>query len=252
MRYFETYFSNLYNRTMQEAYRCGYELVAASLREKGKCLDCGAGEGEHFAHLQGLMDLDIDRYHGIDWNSECAQRARTKGIPVMTGDLNRELPFGDGEFQCVFGFSVLEHLLNGCRWMREAKRVLKPGGTLVILSPNIATWFTALLIVLGRMPSIGPHPDSLLLKTAESPLPFAAGFTADLESDTPLHRHLIVFSYRALKRYLAICGFTEIKGRAFGLYPFPAFMQPLVERIDPWHCHQMVFSARKSPALILS
>ena len=237
---------------MQKAYGCGYEMVVASMTEGGKCLDCGAGEGQHFAHLRGLMHLDADRYRGIDWSSESVQRAREKGIPVMTGDLNRELPFSDGEFQCVFGFSVLEHLLNGCRWMREVKRVLMPGGTFVIVSPNIATWFTVLLIMLGRMPSIGPHPDSLLLKNDESLLPFDAGFTADLESDTPLHRHLIVFSYRALKRYLAICGFTEIKGRAFGLYPFPSFMQPLVERIDPWHCHQMVFSARKPSTLILS
>jgi SAM-dependent methyltransferase len=245
----ETYFRNLYDRTMKKTYQCGYDLVTEALKEGGKCLDCGAGEGQHFAYLRKAMGLEKERYAGIEWNSECVETARTKGIPVIHGDLNRALPFADGEFRCVFGFSVLEHLLNGCRWMREAQRVLQPEGSLVVITPNIATWFTALLIVLGRMPSIGPHPDSLLLKTAEAPLPLGIDFPADIESDAPLHRHLVVFSYRALKRYLDICGFADVKGQAFGVYPFPAFLQPLMERIDPWHCHQMVFIAKKSASL---
>jgi len=36
-----------------------------------------------------------------------------------------------------------------------------------------------------------------------------------------------------------------VQGYGFGLYPFPGFMQPMLERIDPYHCHQMVFIARK-------
>jgi len=59
------------------------------------------------------------------------------------------------------------------------------------------------------------------------------------------HRHLVVFSYRVLKEYLKLIGFREVRGYGFGLYPFPNFMQPLLERIDPIHCHQMVFVARK-------
>jgi hypothetical protein len=67
----------------------------------------------------------------------------------------------------------------------------------------------------------------------------------DTESETPVHRHLVVFSYRVLRRYLTMIGFSEVRGYGFGLYPFPNFMQPLLEKIDPWHCHQMVFIARK-------
>jgi hypothetical protein len=54
---------------------------------------------------------------------------------------------------------------------------------------------------------------------------------------TAVHRHLLVFSYRVLKQYLEMLG--------FGLYPFPNFMQRPLERIDPYHCHQMVFVATK-------
>jgi hypothetical protein len=40
-------------------------------------------------------------------------------------------------------------------------------------------------------------------------------------------------------------GFSDVKGFGFGLYPFPNSMQLVLERIDPYHCHQMVMVARK-------
>ncbi len=67
----------------------------------------------------------------------------------------------------------------------------------------------------------------------------------DTETDTPVHRHLIVFSFRVLRQYLQMIGFQQVSGRGFGLYPFPKFTQPLLERLDPYHCHQMVFVAKR-------
>jgi len=68
---------------------------------------------------------------------------------------------------------------------------------------------------------------------------------SDIEGDAPEHRHLVVFSFLALRKFLRLAGFYVEKGRGFGLYPLPNFMQPLFERIDPYHCHQMVFVCRK-------
>jgi hypothetical protein len=67
-----------------------------------------------------------------------------------------------------------------------------------------------------------------------------------------VHRHLVVFSYRVLKRYLGMLGFADVEGHGFGLYPFPNAVQPVLERMDPWHCHQMVFIARKPASDTLS
>jgi hypothetical protein len=36
-----------------------------------------------------------------------------------------------------------------------------------------------------------------------------------------------------------------VRGYGFGVYPFPNVMQPLLERLDPYHAHQMVFVAEK-------
>jgi hypothetical protein len=140
---------------------------------------------------------------------------------------------------------VLEHLLNPCQFLKESHRVLRPGGRVVLLTPNISTYFTAALILLGKMPSSGPHPDSEALLQSQEIFQVHPGAGRDIESGTPLHRHLVVFSFRVLRGYLRMLGFREIRGYGFGLYPFPNFLQPVLERIDPWHCHQMVFVATK-------
>ncbi|MFT4582684.1 MAG: hypothetical protein ACI8XZ_002438 [Gammaproteobacteria bacterium] len=44
---------------------------------------------------------------------------------------------------------------------------------------------------------------------------------------------------------LELAGFRDVKGYGFGLYPFPNFSQPILEKIDPCHCHQMVLVAKK-------
>jgi predicted SAM-dependent methyltransferase len=164
---------------------------------------------------------------------------------VAWGDLNRPLPVESASVDCTYAFSVLEHLLMPCAFLAECHRVLRPGGRLVLLTPNISTYFTAALVLAGRMPSSGPHPDALSLQQANDPFKVSGVATDALDGDTPEHRHLVVFSYSALRRYLEMAGFKVELARGFGLYPLPLFLQPLAERIDPWHCHQLVFACSK-------
>ena len=242
----KNYFKNLYRRTMQEAYSRAHEEIVIALKDGGTCLDCGANSGQKFNFLEERMGLDKDSYLGVEWNSNLVKSAQDKGLNVVQGDLNKELKFQDNTFKCIFGLSVLEHLLNPCKYLKECHRCLDNGGTLVILTPNISTYFTAALILAGKMPSSGPHPDSdLLLKQEELFKVSHESLQPDTELDTPVHRHLVVFSFRVLKSYLLMIGFEEVKAYGYGLYPFPNFMQRFLEKVDPYHCHQMVFVARK-------
>ena len=241
---FKIYFERLYKRTMKEAYDLAADEIVKSLVSGGECLDCGAHRGNQFEQLSLETGLTKDRYYGIEWDRESAQIAQSKGLNIIDGDLNNALPFEDNKFTCIFGLSVLEHLLNPCHYLQECKRILTPGGKLVLLTPNISTYFTAALILAGKMPSSGPHPDSGFLVTSEEVLKVSSEkIKSDAGSDTPVHRHLIVFSYRVLKKYLNFLGFDPVAGYGFGLYPFPNFIQPVLEKIDPYHCHQMVFTA---------
>lgn len=240
------YFQNLYQRTIKEAYALAHTEIMYALQDGGKCLDCGAHSGHKYDFLQQAMGLQQTSYHGIEWNAGLVEVACEKGLNVIQGDLNKKIAYSDETFKCIFGLSILEHLLNPCNYLRECHRCLAKGGSLILLTPNISTYFTIALLLLGKMPSSGPHPDSdSLLKQEELFRVSDDGLQADTEIDTPVHRHLVVFSYRVLKSYLEMLGFEEVKGYGFGLYPLPNFMQPFVERIDPYHCHQMVFIARK-------
>ncbi|MEA1889455.1 MAG: methyltransferase domain-containing protein [Pseudomonadota bacterium] len=242
----QNYFKNLYKRTMQEAYSFAHQEIVNSLRDGGNCLDCGASHAQKYQLLKETIDFAQSSYFGVEWNEDLVLKARKKNINLVQGDLNKELQFPDNKFKCVFGLSVLEHLLNPCRYLKECYRVLEDEGNLIILTPNISTYFTALLILLGKMPSSGPHPDSDQLVRQEEIIKVSnMSLQPDTEIDTPVHRHLIVFSYRVLISYCRMIGFREVKGYGFGLYPFPSFMQPVLERIDPYHCHQMVIVARK-------
>jgi len=243
----KNYFKSLYQRTMAEAYALATQEIVSSLKQNdGKCLDCGANSGYWFEHLSQEIGLTPNRYHGIEWSGPDVEAARQKHINVQQGDLNNPFPFENDTFQCIFALSVLEHLLNGCHFLKESHRTLKPGGKLIILTPNISTYFTAALILAGRMPSSGPHPDSnSLLKSEEIFKVSSHDLKWDTESENPVHRHLVVFSFLTLKKYLNILGYSDVKGYGFGLYPLPNFLQPLAEKIDPYHCHQMVFIAEK-------
>lgn len=231
---------------MEDAYGQALHEIGAALESGGFCLDCGAGEGGLFESLSRQGSLRPEQYHGIEWSADRVAKARAGGINLRQGDLNNVLPYEDDTFTCVIALSVLEHLVNGCRFLKECQRILKDGGTLVVLTPNISTYFTVALLLAGRMPSSGPHPDSRALLDSEEIFRVSPGeLVADVESDNPVHRHMVVFSYRVLKKYLELIGFRRVRGRGFGLYPLPATLQGMVQRLDPWHCHQMVFVATK-------
>ena len=102
--------------------------------------------------------MEKAEYTGIEWNPNLVQIARDKGLNVTQGDLNEGLKFQDNMYKCIFGLSVLEHLLNPCEFLRESYRCLEKGGKLVILTPNISTYFTAFLILTGKMPSSWSSP----------------------------------------------------------------------------------------------
>ena len=129
------------------------------MQDSGKCLDCGASGGYKYDLLKQAIEFEKSQYHGIEWDADLADSARKRDSNVKQGDLNRKMKFPDETFKCIFGLSVLEHLLMPYHFLRESYRCLENGGTLVILTPNISTFFTVALLLSGKMPSSGPHPD---------------------------------------------------------------------------------------------
>jgi SAM-dependent methyltransferase len=97
---------------------------------KGKLLDVPAGEGALAARLLqlGFSVSCCDLFPEI---------FRLKNVEIKRGDLSSQLPYNDSEFDYVTCVEGLEHIENPQQAIREFRRILSPGGTLVISVPNI-------------------------------------------------------------------------------------------------------------------
>jgi SAM-dependent methyltransferase len=94
-----------------------------------------------------------------DLSEHACERARAKGLEVHRVDTDDErLPFADGAFDCVVSDSAIEHRYYPRRALEEAARVLRPGGRLVLLVPNIAHWRYRLWLLCGRLPEVEGGP----------------------------------------------------------------------------------------------
>lgn len=83
------------------------------------------------------------KYWGVDISKEAISYARIlaakrgeKNIFFKTADANKPLPFPAGYFDVVMAMELIEHLHDPLTFLLEAKRVLRPGGSLIITTPN--------------------------------------------------------------------------------------------------------------------
>lgn len=98
--------------------------------EKGRLLDYGAGTG-HFARAQRKKGWDVV---AVDPYSSKADR----GYCELDGD-KIKLNFPDGHFDAVTLWYVIEHLRNPDEAIREFRRVLKPGGVLLLAQQDFGS-----------------------------------------------------------------------------------------------------------------
>lgn len=101
-------------------------------RRPGRVLDIGCGSG---ALLEKLRELGW-QVEGIDFDPIVVQPALAKGLSVHVGTL-QEQRFEDETFDAVVMIHVIEHVHDPIELLREVRRILKSGGKLVMLTPNI-------------------------------------------------------------------------------------------------------------------
>lgn len=119
---------------------------------KGKCLELGGNPYFTTMLLKEFTELDISlaNYFGHNNNGEHVQNVdyvdfdngekKSERFAFQHFNVeNDSFPYSDAEFDVVIFAEIIEHLLNDpCAVLREIKRVLKPGGTLILTTPNVA------------------------------------------------------------------------------------------------------------------
>ncbi len=106
------------------------QIVAEVASEK-KVLDIGCGE------CVILEKIGVDRAVGLDLSREALKKARSR-LPrakLVLGDAQK-LPFTDNSFDAAVCSEVIEHNPEPGKILKEAARVTKPGGKVVVTVPN--------------------------------------------------------------------------------------------------------------------
>jgi len=99
--------------------------------EGARILDAGCGLGLYVRRLRDFSD----HVYGIDIDADRVREA-SQSLANIECASAESMPYPDGFFHVVLSHEVLEHVTDDLAAVREAYRVLRPGGHLVVFVPN--------------------------------------------------------------------------------------------------------------------
>lgn len=108
---------------------------------KGKLLDIGAALGDCLMEAKKLGWKDIT---GLEVSKYAVKEAKERGLNVKQGVLNSNT-FSNNEFDIVLYQDVIEHITDIVGEVKKVKRILKPGGLLYMVTPDIGGWWHKIL-----------------------------------------------------------------------------------------------------------
>ncbi len=125
------------------------KLIALSLIKNGKgkkVLDIGCREGAQSEWLKQrgyeVTSIDIEKKYRY----------------CRVVDANKRLPFKDNSFDLIWCSEVIEHLEDPAKSLAEFRRVLKPGGELIITTPNSYCLVFRIMSLFGLTPKKIQNP----------------------------------------------------------------------------------------------
>lgn len=203
--------------------------------EGARVLDIGCGIG---AYLEKFRALTAEPF-GVDVDAEKLERAlNDKGLRTVAVSVSESLPFPNATFDAVLLHEVIEHVSDDRQTIREAHRVVKSGGIVLVFAPNRLYPFETHGIYLGKryvfgnIPLIGYLPDSLRLKFAPHVRAYRTRdlrplFTG-LNGETVIHTQIYAGYDKLARRFPRLAGLLRkvtywlesTPLRAFGLSHF--------------------------------
>lgn len=173
-----------------------YLVTLRHLRDRhpgGRVLDIGAGSGitSLAASAIGLEPWALD-HPDREWLRPWLE---SRGVRYVLHDLSQPtIPLESGQFDVIVFQDVIEHLPFSSRGIfAEFRRLLKPGGELIVCTPNLTRLATRVKLLLGR--------------TVHPPLSYFWG------SDFPFPGHYREFTGKEIRQMLDWSGFVPLELR---------------------------------------
>ena len=136
----------MYNLLIEEKLK---KMKRLTIDFEGRVLDVGCGN----CWTNQLFNGTHVEHFGIDISDNALKLAEKRGVIAKKVDLDCDpIPFEDNFFDLVLCSDIIEHTLYPENILKEARRVLKEGGSLIVVVPNIASWFNRILLLLGFYP----------------------------------------------------------------------------------------------------
>ena len=130
----------------ERPHRAHAKLLAAVGRER-RVLDVGCSSGYLARPLAERRNTIV----GLELDPEAAREAEVFCERVLVGDVETmALPFDPASFDVVLCGDVVEHLRDPVATLARLRPLLRPGGTLVLSTPNVANWAIRLSLLAGR------------------------------------------------------------------------------------------------------
>src|SRR5215204_6149845 len=177
--------------------QCLVEKIRATLNNPNpRILDVGCGTGANLKMLAAH-----GRAEGVDISPQAVDFCRERGLDSVKLGAIEHLPYEGGSFELVTALDVIEHLDDDVAGLREMRRVLGPGGRLLLFVP-------AFMFLWGVQDDVSNHRRRYtlpgLLKAVE-----AAGFVIEWASYANVSFFLPVLVVRSMMRWLGLRAATE-------------------------------------------
>jgi 2-polyprenyl-3-methyl-5-hydroxy-6-metoxy-1,4-benzoquinol methylase len=112
-----------------------FNIMELDKKETGKILDVGCGNGFFISILKN-RGWDVE---GLETDLKAVEFCKSQGLNAKHGDLHTQ-NYPDNTFDAVALAHVIEHVYDPVNLVKEIYRILKPGGQIILATPNSKSW----------------------------------------------------------------------------------------------------------------
>ena len=161
-----------------------------------RILDVGCGTGANLLMLSEYGDAE-----GVDISKDALAFCRERGLDKVKLGAGEKLPYDDGTFDLVTAFDVVEHMDDDLAGLSEMRRVLRPGGRVLLFVPTF-------MFLWGVQDDVSNHRRRYRLPELQRVL-VQAGFEIERSTYANITFFLPILFVRKLMRVMGIKAETE-------------------------------------------